>query len=412
MAEVLADTANAYSDISLYTDADYFYDRLFDEHKESRYRHLGLIYKAKQLQNSGNNKKALIYYKRALKQSNELDIAALAAYQIALLELEFGHAKKADKYFKIILEGDRNYFITRKNESIDLAERLSSYSNYQSAADIAGSLLEYMEKDDENYEILLKNRGIWLSETQNKEEALEVFNTYIIRYKYGEYLEEVKRRKDALFFDVPDVNATQQLEHFDILMNKYSGDTIATRALYEKAQLLFKFEKYQDVLDLKNDLDTLDPTLYENTEQLIEDSAEGLMEEFLEKKQCVKVVDLSKNYDINLSMEWDAELYKCYIGAGDFDKAKDIAQSHIKSKDIEERIAWLERYTKIDFALGNYTEVVDAATELILLRSDENENIDTYRLLFDAGQRLGDFDTLLDAIQKIEALLGLDYNYI
>ncbi|MEA3523408.1 MAG: flagellar protein [Campylobacterota bacterium] len=412
MAEVLADTANAYSRISLFTDADYFYDRLFDEHKESRYMHLGLIYKAKQLQNSGNSEKALTFYKRAFKQSNELGIAALAAYQIILLEFELGHAKKADKYIKMILAGERSYFISRKQESLELALKLTSYSNYQSAADIAGALLEFMDKDDDGYEELLKNRGMWLSETENKEEALAVFNTYIQGYKYGEYLEDVKRRKDALFFDVPDVNASEQLEHLDLLMNKYAGDSIATRALYEKAELLFKLEKYQDVLDLKGDLDLLDPALYDNSEELIENSAKALMQELLQNKQCIRVVDLSRNYDINLSMEWDEELYECYIGAGNFDKAKDIAQSHIKSKNFNERIAWLERYTKIDFALGNYTAVVDAAKELISLRSDENKNIDTYRLVFDAGQRLGDFDTIVNAIQKLEALVGLHYDDI
>jgi tetratricopeptide (TPR) repeat protein len=412
MAEVLADTANAYSDIALYTDADYFFDRLFDEHKESRYNDLGLIYKAKQLQNAGNTKKALEYYDRALKQTKELEIAARAAYEMVLIEMERAHAKNSVKYLKMILDAQADYFASRKVESIDLAMKYAALNDYQSAADIAGALLKTMSKSDDEYETLLKNRALWLSETEHKEEALDLFNSYIEQFKYGEYLEEVKEKKDALFFDVSDENTTQKLEYFDILMNKYAGDTIAKRALYEKAKLLYELKSYNDVLNLEHDLRGLDPTLYEETESLIDKSALGLMEASLAAKQCVKVVDLSKNYDINLSMKWDEDLYSCYIDAGDFDKAKNMAQVHIKSKNYDERMAWLERYIYIDFELGNYTEVIDAAKELIALRGDDKKNIKTYRLLFDASQRLGESNTMINAIQQIEASEGLIYSDI
>ncbi len=412
MAEVLADTANAYSKIALYTDADYFFDRLFDEHKGSRFAHLGYIYKAEQLQNSGNSKKTLKFYKKALKETTEKAIAAQAAYQIILLNLDLGKAKKALKYVKMILDGNRKYFSSRESESIELAMKFSSYNYYQIAADIAGALLESIDKTNDNYEILLKNRGIWLAQTKHKEEALTLFNTYLEQFKYGEFVQEVKRKKDALFFDVNDENSTQKLKHFDLLINKYAGDTIASRALYEKAKLLYELKKYQDVLDLEAELKLLDPTIYEESEAFVEHSALALIEESLKNNQCIRVVNLSKYYDINLSMQWDAKLFKCYLAAGNYDKAKGIAQTHIKSKKYEERITWLERYTKIDFALGNYTEVIDAAHELISLRSDESKNIATYRLLFDAAQRLDDTETMLNAIQKLEALVGLVYEDI
>jgi len=409
MAEVLADTANAYSMIALYTDADYFFDRLFDEHKESSFYDLGLIYKAQQLENAGNSTKALVFYKKALNRSKKVEIAAQAAYQIILLELENGRSKNVKKYVKLILNGDKEYFYKRLQESINLAMKLTTFNDYQSAADIAGALLEYMDKGDDAYEELLKNRGIWLSETKNKDEALKIFNQYLGRYKFGQYVDEVKRRKDALFFDVSDENSTQKLEDYNLLINKYQGDSIAQRAIYEKAKLLYEMSRYQEVLDMKDTLLSLDPAIYKDTQELIENAAIGLMKISLKNRECVKVVDLSKNYDINLSVKWDSDLYNCYIDAGDYDKAKVIAHSHIRSKDFSERISWLQRYIKIDFELGNYTEVVDAAKELISLRNDDSKNIDTYRLLFDAAQRLNDSDNMIYAIGKIEELAGLEY---
>lgn len=409
MAEVLADIADAYSKISLYTDADYFFERLFDEHKDSKYYDLGLIYKANQLQSAGDSKKALVYLKRALKHTSEKNIAALAAYQIALLELERGSGKKASKYIEMILKSDSEYFYTRESDSIELAMKLASYSRYKTAADIAGALLKLMDKSDDNYEVLLKNRGEWLSETEYKEEALDVLNEYIQRYKFGEYLEEVKRRKDALFFDVTDENASQRLEHYDILIDKYREDTIASRALYEKAKLLLELKDYQKVLDLEDDLKTLDPTLFDG-DSLIEKAALAMMKKSLKESRCVKVVDLSKNYDINLSQKWDADLYTCYVESGSFDKAKIIASAYIKSKNYKQRIEWLARYIKIDFALGNYTEVIDAAKELISLRENDSKNLQTYRLLFDAAERLGDTDNMISSIIKIESITKLSYD--
>jgi tetratricopeptide (TPR) repeat protein len=222
----------------------------------------------------------------------------------------------------------------------------------------------------------------------------------------------VKRKKDALFFDVSDENSTKKLEDFDILMDKYQGDSIAKRALYEKAKLLLQMKRYQDVLEMKADILSLDPALYKDTDVIVENAALGLMKKSLKNGECVKVVELSKNYDINLSVEWDAKLYDCYIDAGDFDKAKEIAQTHINTKVFSERVEWLEKYTKIDFELGNYTEVVDAAKELISLRDDKKKNIQTYRLLFDASQRLGDSENMLSSIQKIEELVALKYEDI
>ncbi len=410
MAEVLADTANAYANIGLFTDADYFFDRLFDEHKESPFSHLGYVYKAQQLESSGNAVKAMEYYERALRQATDRDTASLAAERMVLLLLEQGKTKRAEMYARKILQGNPAYFVGKSEASIELALDFASRSYFKIAADIATVLLDAMDRSNENYETLLKNRGYWLAETAYKEDALDAFNAYLDAYKYGMYADEIKKEKDALFFDVNDENSSARLERYDLLMNKYAGDSIAERALYEKAKLLLAEQRYREVLELEERLSHVDPTLYDDVPSIIVQAAIGEIETSLRANACENVVNLSQYHDINLSREWDGKLFECFITAGDFEAAKHIALGHLKSKNYNERSAWLERYIRIDFALGNYTAVIDAAKELIALRDDVASKGDIYRTLFDAAQRLGEKETMLDAITQIETVSGLNFD--
>ena len=126
------------------------------------------------------------------------------------------------------------------------------------------------------------------------------------------------------------------------------------------------------------------------------------------------MVTLSENYDINLSAKWDEGLYDCFMAAGNFESAKQIATSHLQSKNYDERVSWLKRYLKIDFSLGNYTAASDAARELIALQGVDRDDLNgpIYRLLFDASQRLGDAERMIDAIAKVERIYGVDYGDI
>lgn len=412
IAEVLADIANAYAKIALFSDADYFFDRLFSEHPDSPFTHLGYIYKAQQLEASGSTTKAMEYYERALHLSRDRDTAAHAAFRLATLSMEQGNIKAAIDYVNKILQGYSEYFGNHYEQSRDMALDFASRMQFKTAADITGALLKTMERTDDTYEQLLRDQGMWLAETSDKEAALQAFNTYIEKYKFGTYIEEIQKQKDALFFDVNDDNASERLQRFDELMSTYAGDSIAQRAIYEKAKLLNEVGAYQKVLDMKSQLESLDPTLYTDIDNILATAAKHAIEAALQTKACAKVVELSRSYDSNLSHQWDAQLFECFVAAGSYDTAKTIAQEHLGSKNYDERVAWLERYIRIDFALGNYTAVIDATKELIALRDIPKQNGPMYRILFDAAQRLGEKETMLDAITTIEAVFGLNYDDI
>ncbi len=410
IAEVLAYTAHAYSKIGMFTDADYFYDHLFNEHANSYYSHLGAIYKGDQLADAGSWKKALNFYNKALNETDDADLASIAAFKIAQYYLNYGNRDEAKKYLTKIIEGNSKYFYEHFEISYNMAMTLSDHSDYKEASAIADVLLEKMTPREEFYEEVLKNRSIWLARAKDKEKALLSFERYLKEFKFGQFTDEIKREKDAMFFDIDDENMSSAVDAYNTLIDRYNDDEIAQKALYMKAKLLYDNRQYSEVLSLQVALMTIESDEYD-IKTLIDGSASVLMQEYLKNQECKKAVDMSQRYSIELSDEWDLQVYFCAYKGGKYTLCKTTALKYIKSKDIAQRIEWLYKYISVDFKLGNYTDVLDASQELITLLEVEksSEYKDIYRLNFDANERLGKSEGMIEGIKKIEKVFGLDF---
>ncbi|QOP44319.1 flagellar protein [Sulfurimonas sediminis] len=410
VAEVLSLVAKAYAKLGENSNADYFYDRLFTEHPQSKFTQLGYIYKGEMLEESGGTKQALKYYKKALYETKDLEVAANAAYHLASLYLSF-KPKEASKYAMKIIQADPGFFMEDFKASQKMMEEFANQGYYKVAAAIADTLLQEIDATYDEYEELLKNKALWLAQTKEKKKALAALNEYLKKFPDGDYVDAVQVAKDALFFEVSDLNATAKLAEFDKLIQEYQNDTIGKRALYEKAKLLLEEGKYKEVLSLKKSLEALDKTEYKDIQKIIQDAAIGEMKQSLRKKNCKQVLIISNEYNITLSDKWDDGIYECAMKGGDFQLSKSIAGKNLKSKDLDERKKWLYRYIKVDFATGNYSDVLDAAKDLItLIEDDKNSKYkEVYRYLFDTYERLEQKEKMIDAMAKIEELFGLDY---
>ena len=414
IAEVLSLNAKAYAMIGMSVDADYFFDRLFSEHADSVYSQWGYIYKGDMLENSGGSSKAVELYKKAFLQTKDIDVAAAAAYKLAKHYLNSSKSDEGSKYIMKIVKAKPDFFSKNIADSIDMMYSFADIEKFSTAAAIATSILAKMDKNNADYEKILKDSGIWLSKTDKKEEALKALDKYLDTYKFGTFEDEVKVAKDSLFFDLSDENLTAKLQQYDTLILRYKDESIGSRALYEKAKLLLKSGMYGDVLGLKDTILALDENLYSDTKGIIRDAAIGMMKEALKVRECREVLSISANYKISLSAKWDNGIYECSMKGADFLLAKKIASRHLKSKDINERKKWLYRYIKVDFATGNYSDVVEASKELIsLIQDDKNSQyLDVYRVLFDTYQRLEKNNKMIDAIVKIQKVYGVDYKDI
>ncbi len=413
IAEVLVYTAHAYSQLGMFGDADYFYEHLFNEHANSYFAYLGYLYKANQLAESGSWKKALTFYQKVLSGTDSAALASQAALKLAQYYLEHGQRNRAIEYINKIAVGNPNYFYDHFESSYQMALALSDYEHYKIAATIATALLAQMTPRDSLYEEVLKNRGIWLAHAHDKEAALQSFKRYLTEFPYGEYADEIRREKDALFFDNDDTNVTAALAIYDRIIEEYQGDALADKALFKKATLLFENAQYEKVLALQQELEALDTTQYD-TARLIEGSVNVLMQEYLNQRHCKEAVAMSQQYDISLPDRWDKKVYYCAYEAGEYPLAKKIASKYINSNQVPKRQEWLYRYIKADFKLGNYTDVIDASKELITLlnltKSKAYQEI--YRINFDANERLSNDEGMIESIKRIETVFGLDYDDI
>jgi len=411
--EVLSLIAKAYVKIGQNSDADYFFDRLFSEHKGNIYTQKAYIYKGEMLEDSGGTSKAIKYYKKALYETANLEVAASAAYHLTNILLE-NSPKQAAKYALKIISAKPSFFITKLKESMDIMQKLADAQEYKTAAAIADAMLHAMGPSYDEYEELLKDKALWLAKTKDKKAALKALNDYIKKFPDGDYIQQIQIIKDGLFFENDELNTSAKLEEYNKLIEEYSGDIIADKALYKKAQLLLKEKKFEDVLNMKEKLKLLDPELYNDVDQIIKEAAMGMMENSLKQKNCKNVLVIANDYNITLSDNWDDGIYSCAMKGGNFQLSKSIASKNLQSKNLNERKKWLYRYMKIDFETGNYSEMVDVAKDLIALVEDMKKSLykDVYRYLFDAYERLEQKEKMMQTIAKIEELFGLNYKDI
>lgn len=413
VAEVLSLIAHAYAKIGMSSDSDYFFDRLFSEHAGSKYAQQGFVYKGEALEEGGGVSEAEKFYTRALYETQDVDVAVDAAYHLANTSFQKS-PKEASVYLEKIIAVQPEFFKKRLQTSMELMEAYADASQEQTAADIAKVLLDKLNPTYDEYEEVLAKRGLYLANTQNKKEALDALNSYMKKFPDGDFYQEVEVVKDQLFFDVDDMNATNRLAEFNKLIEEYADDTIGRKALYEKAKLLNTMEKYSDVLALKDQLLALNEVDYPEVNHIIQTAAIGAMKDSLKKKNCEDVLIISSDYNVTLSSEWDDEVYICAMKGGDYQLAKQMTTKNIDTKNVQEKEKWLYRFIKVDFAIGNYQDVIQAAKDLVaLIELDKNEAYkDVYRILFDTYNRLEKQDEMILSIVKVEEQFKESYKDI
>ncbi len=416
--EVLAYTANAYSKIGLNIDADYFFDRLFDEHLESEYSKWGYIYKGDMLEMSGGATKAISFYKKALKETEDIEIATTAAYKLALYYSGSTKLKEASKYSMKIVKAKPDFFKREFKNSLDMMYIFAENSDYKTASAIAKSLIDEINKRHDEYERLLKDRALWLSKTEDTDKALSALNRYLKEYPDGDFEAEVRVAKDSLFFATSEDNLTAKLDEYNSLIVNYRDDAIGDRAIYEKSKLLLKNGMYADVLGFEESVLELDSEKYSDTKEIIKDAAKGSMTEYLKQDACPEVLSIFNEYNVTLSDEWDEKIYVCAEKGANVTLAKSMINKNINIKDVDERKKWLYRNIKIDFMMSKYQDVIGASGDLISFIEDDIEDeknreyLEIYRYLFDTYQRVSDSQKMLSTINNIQDTFGLVYKDI
>lgn len=412
--EVLAYTAKAYSEIGQNSDSDYFYDRLFTEHGDSPFATQGMFFKAEHLEVSGSSKKAAQYYRQILEETKDVELASAAAFKLAKMEIALGHLDNAKSYIEKIVGANPGYFAKIREQSVAVINTFIESKNPKIAAKITLCLMDSAVKKSEEHEVLLKNLGLLYASAGDKEKALNRFNEYLRVFPHAEGLDQVRRAKDGLFFEKSEPKGSKGVKKYDDLIDRYGNDSVGQKALYKKAQLLYKEGKYQSVLDSESDLHRLNSTEFPDVNTMIGQSAVALTKQKLEALNCAEAMSLHKMYRVKLLPQWDGLTFDCALRMGNFPLAKKLATPHLKSPTIAERQIWLSRLTKVHYELGEYKEAIRSGKELVtLLRAQKNPPLNTiYRTLFDTAQRMGDDVKMIEYIKGCESAFGNDFTDI
>lgn len=408
MAEVLAYTANAYSNVGLQADGSYFYERLFKEYPESKFASLGMIFLGDQFISGGKQKQAESYFEKALYMTKDVEIASMAAIRLARINLEKGFVEKSADLFEKIIEGNGQYLLHDITENYDTARAFANRGNKKTAADILTAITEHLPKNDDRYEEMIKDIGVWLSETTDKAAAYKALKRYQETYGESTYTTEVQESLDALFYTPEDANKTALIAEYENLESKYADQEIGQKAAFEKAKLYFAQHNYKAVLDMEGSGAEEEDAYTE----LKQDSAKALAMESLEKGECAAAIGLSKEHNLTLEEKFDKNLYSCAYKTGNYFLAKTTAAKHLKDKD--ERLLWLYNYAKTLNKSGQYEELTKVASDVITLSEMEksSEYDDILQDLFYAYERLGNSQGMIKTIKELEKRRGLEYDDI
>lgn len=411
IAEVLAYTGDAYSKIGQTGDSDYFYKRLFSEYADSPFATKGMFLKAQQLEVSGKPKPAAQYYRQVLEKTKDVDLASAAAFKLANIDIGFGHLDKAKIYIDKIVRAHPDYFSKEREQSVRMINTYTQNKDSKTAAKITLCLMEKSLKKSDEHQALLKNLGLLYAASGEKEKALERFDEYLKLYPYGAGINEIKHAKDGLFFEKSEPKGQEGIKKYNDLIDRYGNDAVGQKALYKKAQLLFKEEKFQEVLDIESDLYRLNTKDFPDINTIIGQSAIALTKKKLQALKCSEAITLHTMYRIKLQPQWDGLTFDCALRMGNFPVAKKIAMPHLKAATIAERQVWLSRLAKAHFALGEYKEAIRSGKEAVaLLEAQKNPPLnDVYRTLFDAAERLGDDVKMIEYIKGCESAFGTDF---
>ena len=385
LPEVLLLLARVYSGNGFISDANYFFNRLIQEHADTKYANLGRIYLGDQLYMNGAAKEAIKNYLAAYYNAKDLDVASLAAYKLAIRYFDMGKPKKAIGYLRKIWLKNPKFLLKNPSDAHRIAKQLASYKAYDLAIAIEEALLKRVKKLGDIYEEALYNVGEWYDAQGKVKEAIEWYRRYLKEFPWGTYSDKVKQDLDALFVVDRDVNASEAMKRYDALMQSYKHGPIADKALAAKIALLVDEKRYDAALALKPKAAKIeDDEAKKMAQEALQKAAEAYLAQSVAKGDCEAALFAIREENATLPPKYDPFIYRCDVEYADYTDALKIAKRHLKTKDLDEKLIWSCRAVHALLGLEKYEEAFKAAGDVLQLR----------KVIGKAGCKEFDFDYL------------------
>jgi len=349
---------------------------------------------------------ALTIYKDILYATKDLDTATLAAMKIANVYLDFKKPEKAEKIYEKVLKSSQEYLGSNVGASYAIAQRFADEKKYDLAIETAKILL--LSGDQRDKESIVKDLAYWYELKASRDNAIMLYQEYLKTYPNGKHVEFVREHLDGLLIHADEQNMTKKLLDLDNLIQKYQGNEIAKKALDRKVEILYDLKEYKQILEMKALLDQNDTRGY------VYKSAQELFSRALERDDCPQAIGFKDDYNLTQKTFEDEKLFQCMVQQLRFNEAQTIAQPHIKSKNLQEKMNWLYNIAKVYKRLGKNKKTVLAGTDVMRLSNalGVRKYNDILYTVTAAYYDLREYEGMLKTVQSIEKEFAGDYRNV
>ena len=356
-----------------------------------------LFYADRLYKNKKRRNEALKIYKDVLYATKDLDTASLAALHIANAYIDTMEPQKAEEIFAKVLKSNRKFIREKRKESLEIAERFAKHEHYG----IALEIIKLLEKvgDKAFREQVLKMRAYLEEKNGDEAHAIEDYSRYLKLYPQGRYKDFVKKHLDGLMIVREDQNLTKKLTFLNNVLERYKDNEIQKRALEEKVKILFQMKKYREILGLEERLKKhgLGSWTRKSAMQLALDS--------LKNGRCEATVEMCLDHNLTLERRYDEKLFNCYLKTGMYERAKQLMDQNIASKDLQKKLKWLYLAVRYYKERDSNKKVILTANDVLKLERTlgVNQYDDVLYDMAEAYYNLRQYDDLmLETVKKIE----------
>ena len=413
--EVLYYIASSYQNLGQNSDAKYFFDILITEHPKSKYTQLGIITFADSLYAKNQKQKAIKLYKDVLYSTKDINVASIAAKKLADIYMMTKRYKKAKIYLEKIISANSDFLLNDHQKAYDLAINLSANGINDMAIKILEKLLPKLKREPDFKELVLKSIGDIYAKIKNYKKASFYYKKYLSLYKYGNYVDEVKKSLDGMFFNIDENSTTKLIKYYDKLISKYKSGEIYKKANMLKAKALIKEKRYKEALLVLNRLE-INLKDKKAVEKLKKEAALSLTISSLKRVDCIEAIKYIDEYNLTIVSN-KKELATCYIQTYNYQKAIDLSKEMLKNKNLEtkDRLNWLDIAAKSLLKTHSFKELNLIADDMGTLATTFKIKDFIYKSLyykFFALYSMKKYDLAMQIVQKIDKNYGNSFTNI
>ncbi len=410
--EVLYHIAKAYQNLGQNSDAKYFFDILITEHPKNKFTEFGILSFADSLYNEDQKEKALQLYKNVLYSTDNIKVASVAANKLAKLYLRMGNIKNAKKYYKKILDANPSFFLSDLTKAYNMAIKFQVNNMKQLSVKLLKKILSKINHNPGLKGKVLKALGDEYAALKNYKLASMYYKRYLKSFMYGQYVDEVKRSLDGLFFNVSDQNSTKLLNYYNKLIKKYDNGNIYQKANILKIKLLVKEKNYKQALKSLKNFQYIQKNK-KIVQKLTKKAVQNIAVYNLKKENCFNTVKLLNEYKIEINKKYDLKLVKCYLDTSNYNRAFTLAKKRLKNTKLapSKKISWLKVMAKILYEQHKYSKLLSLSNDVLSL--GQTYGVKGYKEIlyykFFALFELRKYDLALKTANKIEMIFKNRY---